>query len=340
MDGDRPSGPRAARADAASRALVRTYWHDRSRLFRVREPVRVAGAPSPWLSTRWCPTPWHYWWQAHALDALADAYERSPRPQAIGLARRLVGGVVRRNGGRVVNDYYDDMAWLALALERWSRFGPDFQEPLEVLRQELIGGYDPGRGAVLWRRGSGFCNVAANAPVCMVAARAGDLELAERLADWLHKTLVDPATAEVYDGIEADGTVSRAAYSYNYGTVIGADLALYAATGDEALVARARRVAHAALRRLAPNGLVEEAGTGDGGLFKGILARHLATLVRVSGDEAVRTALRRNADAAWLVRTPDGLIGTCWLRPASGPVELSAHLSGVLLLEAVATIEP
>jgi len=38
--------------------------------------------------------------------------------------------------------------------------------------------------------------------------------------------------------------------------------------------------------------------------------------------------------------TRDGLIGTCWLRPASGPVELSAHLSGVLLLEAVATIEP
>ena len=329
-----------ARADLASRALVDTYWDERSDLFRVTEPGRLLGVRLPWLSAPWFPTSWHYWWQAHALDALADAYARTGEQGTAELARRLVAGVVRRNGGRIENEYYDDMAWMALALEHWTRLGLDFGEPLEVLRAELAGGYDAARGAVVWRRGSAYCNVPANAPVALVCARGGDVDLAGRILAFVHGRLVDPHTSEVHDGVEADGKVSKAVYSYNYGTVIGADLAMYDVTGDDELLHRAGRVAHAALRRLAPAGLVEEQGTGDGGLFKGILARHLATLVRVTGDETVSTALRRNGEAAWAVRTPGGLIGNSWLRPAAGPVELSAHLSGVLLLEAVATVEP
>ena len=340
MDTSGPDGSSwASRADRASRALVETYWDERSDLFRVTEPGRLLGVRLPWLTAPWFPTSWHYWWQAHALDALADAYARTGDRGTAELAQRLVVGVVRRNGGRIVNEYYDDMAWMALALERWTRLGVDFRAPLDVLRGELAGGYDAARGAVVWRRGSSFCNVPANAPVALVCARGGDLGLADRLVAFVHGQLVDPQTSDVHDGVEADGKVSKAVYSYNYGTVIGADLAVYEVTGDEDLLHRARRVAHAALRRLALARLVEEQGTGDGGLFKGILARHLATLVMVTGDETVRTALRRNGEAAWAVRTQAGLIGNDWSRPAAGPVELSAHLSGVLLLEAVATVE-
>jgi predicted alpha-1,6-mannanase (GH76 family) len=81
--------------------------------------------------------------------------------------------------------------------------------------------------------------------------------------------------------------------------------------------------------------VVQEAGDGDGGLFKGILARYLGELVAVSGDESTRAVLIRNAAAAWANRRT-GLVGPSWSRPPRGPVELSAHLSGVLLLQAVA----
>ena len=64
---------------------------------------------------------WHYWWQAHLLDTLVDAQVRDPRPQRVEQIRRQIRGHRARNFGRWTNQYYDDMAWLALALERAGR---------------------------------------------------------------------------------------------------------------------------------------------------------------------------------------------------------------------------
>src|SRR6478609_10311687 len=71
---------------------------------------------------RWA---WHYWWQAHYLDAVVDAGLRSLRAGdpagAEARARqgdRLLSTIRLRNRARWVNDFYDDMAWLALASGR------------------------------------------------------------------------------------------------------------------------------------------------------------------------------------------------------------------------------
>ena len=64
---------------------------------------------------------WHYWWQAHLLDNLVDAQLRDPRPERLKSIARQIRGHRLRNLGSWVNDYYDDMAWLALALERAGR---------------------------------------------------------------------------------------------------------------------------------------------------------------------------------------------------------------------------
>ena len=78
--------------------------------------------------------PWHYWWQAHYLDATIDAALRHARRGDDRAARRLahrgdrVLATIRwRNGIRITNDYYDDMAWLALAVGRLS----DLHQSLE-----------------------------------------------------------------------------------------------------------------------------------------------------------------------------------------------------------------
>ena len=64
---------------------------------------------------------WHYWWQAHLLDNLVDAQLRDPSPERLTSIARQIRGHRLRNLGSWVNDYYDDMAWLALALERAGR---------------------------------------------------------------------------------------------------------------------------------------------------------------------------------------------------------------------------
>src|SRR5215207_7070435 len=60
---------------------------------------------------------WHYWWQAHLLDNLVDAQLRDPQPMRENKIRRQIRSHHMRNTLRWINDYYDDMAWLALALE-------------------------------------------------------------------------------------------------------------------------------------------------------------------------------------------------------------------------------
>src|SRR4051812_31791333 len=64
------------------------------------------------------PWPWHYWWQAHLLDCLVDAQRRAPNPaRAIEIAA-LARTVRLRNFGSWTNDYYDDIAWFGLAVQR------------------------------------------------------------------------------------------------------------------------------------------------------------------------------------------------------------------------------
>src|SRR5262249_19140566 len=100
----------AARADEAYRALVDRFWDAGRGLFRIAtrpgRPARLGRVGS-----------WHYWWQAHALDCVVDAVARGHRAER-DRAAELVRGITARNGGTLRNDYYDDMAWLALALLR------------------------------------------------------------------------------------------------------------------------------------------------------------------------------------------------------------------------------
>src|SRR5690606_3860732 len=63
----------------------------------------------------------HYWWQAHLVDCAVDAATRVPTPAR----RKRLGALARshrlRNITGWTNRYYDDMAWLAIALERAQR---------------------------------------------------------------------------------------------------------------------------------------------------------------------------------------------------------------------------
>lgn len=345
-------------ADQAQGVLVERFWDGDRGLFRIAERRRFL-----------TPAHWHYWWQAHALEATADLVARTGDAAAVVRLRRHVAGILHRNGGRISNDYYDDMEWMALALLRAGDLvGVDAEHArglVDELWSTIRAGWDQRSGGIVWRRGDTYTNVPANAPAAILAARlfrqtAGrsDLEWARRIVDWLHATLVDEGSGRVWDGIhpDRDARPSAEEYTYNAGTVVGADVELAVAAGDGHLLDRAAEVAAAALHVFAEPTtlLLPLEGDGDRALFKGILARYLGEFVMAmaaweASDEAgpapttVQTGrravvvLERNGTA--VTAASRGVVGPDWHRPGHSAGSLAAQLSAVLLLETLSRLE-
>jgi predicted alpha-1,6-mannanase (GH76 family) len=304
---------------------------------------------------------WNYWWQAHLLDCLVDAETRDPRPDRRRMIRRLIRGVRLFNGGRWTNSYYDDMAWLALALQRTdAQLGTDHERAIGRLAGELLAAWsDDEGGGIPWRCGDVFKNTPANGPAAILLARTGHLERAAATADWIDGHLRDPATGLIWDGLRP-GTDGRTRYEttiYGYcqGVVLGAEveLARRLPVREAESVRRVSRLVSAVETHLTRDGVLTGHRGGDSGLFSGILARYLTLVaVRLPGDDPAAAAARRtagglitrSADAAWTnAAFEDGLpiFGPDWSRPAIRPRraakdderDLSVQLSGWMLLE-------
>jgi predicted alpha-1,6-mannanase (GH76 family) len=276
---------------------------------------------------------WHFWWQAHLLDCLVDAQVRDPKPDRVESIGRQIRGHRLRNNGSWINEYYDDMAWLALALERAGRLvGVDKPSALEKLSEQFINAWVPeDGGGIPWRKSDQFFNAPANGPAGIFLARYGDrLRRAEQMADWIDDTLIDPETHLVFDGVKA-GSLVRAQYTYCQGAVVGLETELAVRTGEERHSERVHRLVAAISREMAPEGVLKGAGGGDGGLFAGVTARYLAlAATSLTGDtpesaETRATAANivlKSAQAAWDNRqTVDGLplFGPFWDRTADMP---------------------
>jgi predicted alpha-1,6-mannanase (GH76 family) len=319
---------------------------------------------------------WHFWWQAHLLDCLIDAQLRDPQPERRTKINRQVRSHRLRNNFSWINNYYDDMAWLALALERAARVaGVERKRALSKLTDQFVKAWVPeDGGGIPWRKQDQFFNAPANGPAGIFLARYGDrLKRAEQMGDWIDRTLIDPETHLVFDGIKG-GSLVRAQYTYCQGVVLGLETELAASTGAEARDrhrARVHRLVAAVNEHMAPSGVLKGAGGGDGGLFAGITARYLAlvatTLPGDSAEDAVtrdtaRTLVLSSAKSAWDYRqTVDGLplFGAFWDRDAELPTadgqqaqfvggavnpsevaerDLSVQLSGWMLMEAACNV--
>ncbi|SFA76972.1 Predicted alpha-1,6-mannanase, GH76 family [Amycolatopsis marina] len=337
-------------------------WADRAaaaeHAIRHRHLRRLWGLPGTVLGrSGWPPTlgdrlhrNWNYWWQAHLLDCLVDAELRDPDPGRRATLRRFVRTVRLRNFGSWINDYYDDIAWLALALQRVSGVtGIDLNGALRPIFARLGEGWssDAG-GGIWWRRGDTFKNAPANGPAAIAHARAGQIGRARELTEWMRATLVDPSSGLVWDGVRVDtGEVETYIYTYCQGVYLGACLEL-------SEVEEAARTVGAVAANCAPGGVLRGQGGGDGGLFAGVLARYLAlAALRLPSGVAVdaaRALVLGSAQACWdnAIAAPGGpLFGPEWSEPAPASDDLRQHrardlsvqLGGWLLLEAAASLE-
>lgn len=354
------------RAAVAERSVVPLFGRRLSGL----PFTHLAGITRP--ASRRPTGPWHYWWQAHYLDAIVDAALRLLRAgdvegarQRAARADRLLATVRLRNLGRFTNHYYDDMAWLALAVGRLT------------LLHEALGRATPRRrlhvaevaltrqlrsavtadlgGGVFWNTARDFKNVPATAPVALHLARLGRTQQAHRLVDWLYARLLGDAGLFL-DGIRVADGVERVVpdvWTYNQGTVLGALVTL----GDAGSLCRAADLVHAVAEGLtgpAPQ-VLRTHGDGDGGLFTGILVRYLAL---AAGEPRLAAETRRlaagmvtqTADAFWAGRAPrpvrraeDVVVFSadpCTAAPSDPTkrVELSTQLQAWMTLEAAAVV--
>jgi predicted alpha-1,6-mannanase (GH76 family) len=316
------------------------------------------------------------------------------RPGSGQLASRLFTGIRLRNFLTFVNSYYDDMAWLALATLRLEKLaeashkpGPHMQRRrIALIRQTLTLQFDSAStddlgGGTYWSKKRDFKNTPATAPVALYYARTGQPAKAQALLDWLDASLFDPSEGLYLDGLRigptGDVVVESAIYTYNQGPVLGALLEL----GGDANLARAASVVEAVERSLTaapPAGgqdgpgasmrskVLQCAGTGDGGLFTGILCRYLSLAAadpRLA--EPVRATAARlvldTAEAFWAGRrhisaaeplakhasrhqgnplfSAHPQVPADATYPPGAAVELSTQLQAWMVLEAAAAIQ-
>jgi len=362
---DQVWGNRAASAEAAvAKRHLRRLW---------QLPGTQLGVVAwPATSKQLMYGTWHYWWQAHLLDCLVDAQVRDPQPERRQRIERQIRSQRLRNTGWV-NDYYDDMAWLALALERAGRLaGVERPKALDKLADQFLNAWVPeDGGGIPWRKQDQFFNAPANGPAAVFLARYDDrIRRAQQMADWIDETLIDPETHLVFDGVKS-GSLVRAQYTYCQGVVLGLETELAARTEDPDHAVRVQRLVAAVRDNMAPEGVIQGAGGGDGGLFNGILARYLAlvatTLPENTPEDAAARATAKelvltSARSAWDLRqTVDGLplFAAFWDRDAELPKvggkdaqfvagavnaseiperDLSVQLSGWMLMEAAHTL--
>ena len=377
------------RADEAARSVTRLFGQ--RLLFLPGTHIGAILRPSGRLKN--LSGPWHYWWQAHYLDCLVDAGRRelgSPehpgakfdgenRPSAGRLASRLVTGIRLRNFLTVVNNYYDDMAWLALATLRLDKLAEDSRkrtgrERNAKVLQSLTLQFDSAStddlgGGTFWSTKRDFKNTPATAPVALYYARTGNRAKAQALLDWLDARLYEPGQGLYRDGLRISGTgdllLEETIYTYNQGPVLGALLEL----GGEANLGRAAALVEAVARSLTqPAPLLGRTaavlrceGTGDGGLFTGILVRYLALAARderlpAETRATAATLVNDTAEALWegrrilppqdrLARPGSHLIFSDRTDlparrayPEGAAVELSTQLQAWMVLEAAASI--
>jgi hypothetical protein len=221
--------------------------------------------------------------------------------------------------------YYDDNAWVGLALVQLARLRPDAActGRAAALFEFARGGWDerpnvPHPGGTFWveqGRGTGRRNhdrnTVSNAPHAELGLHLDEMgggdqyrSDAERMYAWVMTALRGPDGLYL-DKVRGDGSLDRTLWSYNQGSMIGAAVLQYRARGMTEFMSAAESTARTALDHYAGRYFDQPAA------FNAIFFRNLLLLHAGSGNPALRTqisdALSGYADDAW-ARTRDDLL--------------------------------
>jgi len=300
-----------------------------------------------------------YWPNAHALDVLVDAYLRNPAASLKSQMLDLIGGVKAKNNNTMINYYYDDMEWMALAcLRAYNATGDtQFKDVTDLLWNDIKNGWSSDLGGgIWWRKDNPSKNTPSNMPAAILAARlykkfnrADDLQWAQKIYDWQKQVLYDANSGWVYDNLDKAGVKNTSwKFTYNQGTFLGAALELYLITNNATYLNDAYKVTDYTLNSgfLTNNGVLKDEGGGDGGLFKGIFIRYFTRLIVDGNIDATKKTgylnfITSNATTLWSKGTNKNLVlfGSAWDKMPGNETDCTVQLSGIMLFEAMAELK-
>lgn len=341
-------------ADSSSTALANIYWNSTKHHFNDDNLGVISQ--------------YDYWPEAHGLDVLVDAYQRTNSDIYKQRIYDFYEGVKAKNGGGFYNNYYDDMGWHGLAHLRALEVTGDlrYEESARQLWENITAGWneDDG-GGIPWNHENNdqgkSKGIPSNGPAAIIAARRwqkykeaeivnghNDLEWLSKIYSWMKENRVVQQSGRVFENIND----KNGDWTYNAGTYMGAAIEYYKITGNKVYLNDAIKTADWTTSTLVnSNNKVlsdwAEQENHDVNLFKGIFVRYLTELIRTkdlpeSSRKRYINFLKNSAQILWTngtAKNPVVLFGYHWWEaPISGKAGLRAELSGCMLMESLALL--
>ncbi len=312
-----------ARANAAYAALQRHFALADGATFREHAPTLPTDQRYAYL---W---PFSQAWMA-ALDLAAYTGDQAALAQARRLRESFFAHYwdtntvppsgaaypVSTGGGDV---YYDDNAWIGLALVRLAQIDDDHGALTDAAQvfAFVASGWDddpshPAPGGVFWTLAasnhSRDRNTCSNGPGAQLGLALAVLrrdrhiqEAGQHMFAWAEATLRDPADGLYWDHIKLDGAIERTKWSYNQGSMLGAATLLAELERSAARLDQAREHAEAAIAHYAAN---DRLWTQDPA-FNAIFFDNLHALgVALGRHDFYLPLLTAYAERAWAERDP------------------------------------
>jgi len=348
-------------ADQSSRTLADNFWNASAKHFynNIKGQMR----------------PYDYWPEAHAIDVIIDAYERTSDVTYRQRIYDFHNGIKAKNGGRFYNNYYDDMAWHGLAHMRAFKATRDtrYEDSARDIWGWLTDGWDDyDGGGIPWNhddneagRGKG---VPTNGPSTIIAIRRwidyptemkrdeNNLQWARKIYAWIREHRYVPETGRVFENINDTG----GDWTYNAGTFMGAAMELYDVTKEQIYFNDAMLIADYGIENLSSNFYVlsdwaeqynsELDADHDVNLFKAIFVRYFTRLIMhpdlpVDKRKKYIDFMEDSAKCLWtratLVSENATLFGHRWWEYPKGDnaVQLRTQTSGCAMMEAMALLQ-
>jgi hypothetical protein len=303
--------PGAAKADTNATRAIQAYRAMQRYLFDARSGSyreTVGGRPGA-----------HAWPISQAIAATI-AVARVPGADpgvARGAQRRIErledlrsGAVYTASAGGSV--YYDDNEWIAQDLldadAAW-RDAAGRQRATEIFGA-VVRAWDadpshPCAGGIVWTEApsNNDRNTVTTANGALLGLRLlaltqrpRFLQWSQRMLNWLDRCMLAP-NGLYWDHIDANGAVDATHWSYNQGSMIGANVLLYRQTHSAAALARAEQLADATLAYFAGPKLA-----GEPPEFAAIFFRNLLALAATDNRQQYLDAAQVYADQAWVQR--------------------------------------